>query len=217
MVDKSIDDLSFYSIAHTIAEPLKKRGYIPSFDPKHTDLAIFVFWGTTTGAERGRFSEGLQSLQNAMQRTADVGLDAEAESQMTQAMMLQNLDNAQRDRNNFHNARILGYRDELERAWEIPWFSQFRDVISELELDRYFVVLKAYDYDTFVFKRQRKLMWEVRFSIPAHGNAFDQELAAMTKCASQYFGEDVKHLVREAVKAGKVEVGTPTVIKMPAK
>jgi hypothetical protein len=217
MVDKSIDDLSFYSIAHTIAEPLKKRGYIPSFDPKHTDLAIFVFWGTTTGAERGRFSEGLQSLQNAMQRTADVGLDAEAESQMTQAMMLQNLDNAQRDRNNFHNARILGYRDELERAWEIPWFSQFWDVISELELDRYFVVLKAYDYDTFVFKRQRKLMWEVRFSIPAHGNAFDQELAAMTKSASQYFGGDVKHLVREAVKEGKVEVGTPTVIKMPAK
>lgn len=217
MVDKSIDNLSFYSIAHTIAEPLKKRGYIPSFDPKHTDLAIFVFWGTTTGAQRGRYSEGEQFLQDAMQPTADAGLNAEAESRMDQAMMLQNLANAQRDRNNFINAGILGYRDELERAWWIPWFPRSQDVISELELDRYFVVLKAYDYHTLVVERHWKLMWEARFSILAQGNAFDQQLAAMTTLASQYFGENVKHLVRQAVREGKVEIGTPKVIETETK
>ena len=110
---------------------------------------------------------------------------------MDQAMMLQNLANAARDQNNFINAGILGYRGELQRAWKIPWFSQFRDVISELEQDRYFVVLKAFGYHTLVAERRWKLMWEARFSIPAQGNAFNQQLAAMTTCASQYFGENV--------------------------
>jgi hypothetical protein len=234
MVDKSIDGLSFHRIARTIAEPLKQRGYIPSFDPENTDLVIMVFWGTTTGAGRGRYSEGEQFLQGAMRDyasrpgaqfgaqkqafgTTEGNTDAAAESQMEQAMMLQNLANSARDQNNIYNAGILGYRAELERAWEIPWFSQYRDVISELEMDRYFVVLKAYNYHTLVVERHWKLIWEARFSIPAQGHAFDQQLAAMTTCASRYFGEDVKHLIREGVREGKVEVGPPTVIEMLAR
>jgi hypothetical protein len=234
MADSSIDGLSFYSIARTIAGPLRKRGYIPSFDPQHTDLAIFVFWGMTTGAELGRYAEGEPFLQDAMREfasrpsaqfdakwhqfgTTEANTDAHAESAMEQAMMLQNLANNQRDQNNIHNAGILGFRDELRRAWEIPWFPIYRDVITELESDRYFVVLKAFDYHTLVVERHWKLMWEARFSIPAHGQAFNEKLAAMTTRASRYFGEDVKHLVREAAGEGKVEVGTPKVIEMPAK
>jgi hypothetical protein len=242
MVDKSIDNLSFYTVARTIAEPLKKRGYVPSFDAKHTDLAIFVFWGTTTGAENGRYSEGELLLQDALREYADakVGIDeymadpksggqppafgtteantkAHAESAMDQALMMQSLANRARDENNLSNAGILGYRSELQRAWEIPWFSRSRDVVSELEGDRYFVVLKAFDYGTLVFKKKWKLLWESRFSIPAQGNAFDRQLAMMATRASLYFGENVKHLIRESVREGKVEVGTPKVIETEPK
>ncbi len=234
MVDHSIDDLSFYDVAHVIAGPLRKRGYVPSFDPKHTELAIFVFWGTTSGAERSRFSEGEAFLQDAMREywappasqsaaqrhmlgTTEANADAHAESMLEQALMLQSLTNRQRDQKDFYNAGILGYREALKRAWEIPWFSLAQDVITELEEDRYFVVLKAFDFHALAVEKRWKLMWEARFSIPARHNAFDQQLAAMAMLASQYFGQDEQRLIRQAIKEGRVEIGTPTVIETDVK
>jgi hypothetical protein len=232
MVDQSIDGLSFRNVALTIAGPLRKRGYVPSFDPKHTDFVIVVFWGTTSGS-KGRHLEGQQSVVDAMQdsRTAQYALqdakiqggggsgssasnlNAEAKAELDQALILNGLANRLRDDNNFDNAGILGYRADVIKAREVPWLSQYRDAVAELEEDRYFVVLKAYDYTWLVTKKNWKLMWEARFSIPAQGNAFNERLAAMAESASQYFGQDVRHLIRETVREGRVTVGAPTVIE----
>ena len=227
--DKSIDNLSFTAVAQTLAVSLKERGYVCSFDPKHTDLLIFVFRGTTSGAEGGRFSEAdhvMESAQLAMASrpggnpglgTAEAAQNAAAESEFDQALALQALANSSRDNNNLRNARILGYGAELRRAWENPLFSSSGDLIHELEADRYFVVLKAYDFRTAATQKKLKLLWEVRFSIGAQGNRFDEQLAGMAKSASRYFGENVQHLARQSVPEGKVEVGKPTVIEMGVK
>ena len=39
------------------------------------------------------------------------------------------------------------------------------DLVSEIEVDRYFVVLLAYDFQVLWKEKKHKLLWETRFSI----------------------------------------------------
>lgn len=228
----SLDDLKFEQIGHMIAGPLKRRGYVPSFDPKHTDFVLFVYWGMTQGAENGDYSNGESVLGSAMAAardqspgggegtgfgSAEANLSSATQSDLAEAQMLQGMFNGMRDRNNAKNAALLGYRDKLERAWAAPWMSVFQDAITEIEMDRYYVILIAIDYDTLVHKKAYKLMWESRFSIPARGKGFDERLPSMAQAASRYFGEDLRRLVHDRVPDGRVEVGTPTVVEQPTK
>src|ERR1035438_3288542 len=82
------------------------------------------------------------------------------------------------------------------------------DMRSELEEDRYFVVLTAFDYQELVKKKKQKFLWEVRFSIREHGTAFDSRLAGMAALAADYFGRDSNGLHHVDVPEGKVEIGT---------
>jgi hypothetical protein len=148
--------------------------------------------------------------------TPQAGMASAAETEMEMAGMMTILENEQRDRNNVMNAGLLGFRDELMKAWDLPWLSHSQGLVEDLEASRYFVVLKAYDFRTLVREKKMKLLWETRFSIRERGNRFDEQLAGMTKYAAQFFGQDSGHLIRRTVREGKVEVGTPTVVG-PAK
>jgi hypothetical protein len=81
------------------------------------------------------------------------------------------------------------------------------DMRAELEEDRYFVVLTAFDYQKLVKEKKSKFLWEVRFSIREHGNQFDRRLPAMIALASDYFGRDSQGLHHVDVPEGKVEIG----------
>jgi hypothetical protein len=81
------------------------------------------------------------------------------------------------------------------------------DMRAELEEDRYFVVLTAFDYQALVNKKKQKFLWEVRFSIREHGNAFDKRLPGMVALASDYFGRDSQGLHHVDVPEGHVEIG----------
>jgi hypothetical protein len=81
------------------------------------------------------------------------------------------------------------------------------DMRAELEEDRYFVVLTAFDYQKLVKEKKSKFLWEVRFSIREHGNQFDKRLPAMIAIASDYFGRDSQGLHHVDVPEGKVEIG----------
>jgi hypothetical protein len=81
------------------------------------------------------------------------------------------------------------------------------DMRAELEEDRYFVVLTAFDYQKLVKEKKSKFLWEVRFSIREHGNQFDKRLPAMISLASDYFGRDSQGLHHLDVPEGKVEIG----------
>lgn len=237
IVDQSIDDLPFLKIAHTIAAPLKDRNYLTSLDPAKTDLLIFVYWGRTTGAEDGEYTKTRPNLEATMRdvyrvlggvpnQTAGASAgqsDAKkamldyVDSELAQAAMMNNLENEERDSNNFENARMLGFKEDLVSAWELQSFSHSQNLIEEIEADRYFVILKAYDFRVLAQKHKKKLLWETRFSIRARGNRFDEQLAGMTKYASQFFGQDLKHLLRRPMREGHVEVGTPTVVEAEGK
>jgi hypothetical protein len=85
-------------------------------------------------------------------------------------------------------------------------------MIDEVEESRYYVVLLAYDFQILRKSKERKLLWETRFSIPERGNDFSKELEAMAKSAARYFGRDSQGLLRKPLPKTSVKLGELQVI-----
>jgi hypothetical protein len=185
--DSTIDDLGFMDIARVIAVPLAEQKYLPGKDQETTKLLIMVYWGTTVTAGR-----------------------PQGES-----------DNRYRDHVDFMNAQLLGYDSEGLVGTEyganmeltaLRWHR--RDLVSEIEYNRYFVVLMAYDFQQLRNRKALTPLWETRFSLNQRSNDFGKALPAMARTASRYFGRDSHGLVRTAIREGHVEIGAPTLIEM---
>jgi hypothetical protein len=83
------------------------------------------------------------------------------------------------------------------------------DIVDDVEENRYFVVLLAYDFQTLWKHKQRKLLWETRFSIRERGHDFGKELGAMAQFASRYFGKDSDGLIRKPMRDVRITIGDP--------
>jgi hypothetical protein len=221
MQDDTIDKLGFIDVARTIAGPLAERNYVPAKDPKHVQLLIMVYWGTTAGAGDTSSSMAYQNLQASQtlitrptpapgQSGASQGgmgsVQSFDEAALTSALLLNHL----RDWKNAQNAGMLGYdsASAMHIGYEFTALHGLRqDLINDLEEDRYFVVLMAYDFPLLLKEKKHKLVWETRFSVRANRHDFGEDLAAMAKYASRYFGEDTNGLVRKPIPEGNVKVG----------
>ena len=215
--DKTIDEMSFMDVARTIAGPLERQGYFPTKDPQTTKFLIMVYWGTTQAPGRESESIAFQNTATAMdvwQRAKlikdDPGALAAADAALTSAFSALHAEDARRRQFNIRNSQMLGYDSWWEataRFERTPFESRWQEMVSELETNRYFVVLMAYDFQLMWKQKKTKLVWETRFSIGEQRKRFDQQLAAMALEASKYFGQDSHGLIRKAVPEGKVEVG----------
>jgi hypothetical protein len=85
-------------------------------------------------------------------------------------------------------------------------------MLLELEENRYFVVLMAYDWPLLSKQRKTMLLWETRCSMAQRDHRFDQALAAMTNQAASFFGQDSGGLRHRSMPEGRVEVGEPKVV-----
>ncbi len=234
-VDPTVDKMDFMDIARIMAVPLAQKRYLPTQDAKTTNELIMVYWGTTQAPEFATESNSHQMAQQAaqLQQTAIANFKfnmeqvpnrpdslngmpqkeelAEADNQLLVANIGIQAENQRREDADMKTATLLGYD-----SW---WVSanaamsgtamgrRKEDMRAELEEDRYFVVLTAFDYQALVNKKKQKFLWEVRFSIREHGNAFDRRLPAMVSLASDYFGRDSQGLHHVDVPEGKVEIG----------
>ena len=159
-------------------------------------------WGTAKMSPFGPNvpQDGLIALVN--EQVAQAAFDS--------AMTVTSMANRQRDRDNWRNARILGYDAELGATTNLEFtalHSRREDLIDEIEDSRYFVVLMAYDFQLMLKEKKQKLLWETRYSIRERGNDFSEQLAAMTKYASRYFGQDSHGLLRKPLPEGRVTLG----------
>jgi hypothetical protein len=82
-------------------------------------------------------------------------------------------------------------------------------LLSEIEENRYYVVLLAYDFQVFRKEDKHKLLWEARFSVNEAHNDFAMALPVMVQYASKYLGQDSHGLLRTKVPEGKVLIGEP--------
>jgi hypothetical protein len=174
--DQTIDNLGFEFIAKAMEAPLKAQSYAPAHDPNATNLLIMVFWGTTVGGRHERKGKFRDILD--LRNAALLGFDSEG-------------------------TFALGFGNNIRSNIQKQVHSQ---MMTALEVDRYFVVLRAFDFQAWGQKKT-KLLWETRFSIDQRRNAFDQALPLMAEYASQFFGQDSKGLLMAQVSGGKVELG----------
>jgi hypothetical protein len=143
------------------------------------------------------------------------GSDCMVPAEITSDLAIIAFEDEMRDRLDLENARMLGYDSEglIGTDYGNNLMGAFalkrNDLISEIEENRYFVVLMAYDFQLMWKEKQHKLLWETRFSINERHNQFDKALPVMADYASMYFGQDSKGLLRTRVPEGQVKVGEP--------
>jgi hypothetical protein len=232
--DPTIEKLHFLDVARTIAGPLAAQKYVPTRATGQTKLLIMVYWGTTAGtADSGASAVATQnlsasqtvvpptvtSLPNGRAIVANgAGGDVRKSAQTVDENMVFMVaaSNRLRDKSDFQNARLLGYDSALSDARGLEStalrFRQ-RDLLDEIEENRYFVVLMAYDFQLLLKDKKHKLLWETRFSIREHRNDFSKELSAMAQNASRYFGQDSHGVIRKPLLEGHVELGEIKVIE----
>jgi hypothetical protein len=185
--DPTMNDLNFRGVTGMLAGPLASQDYISVPDPNATKLLIMVYWGRTVGGNQVR-------------------------------------DGSVRDQLNYDNARLLGFDSEMNfRAMIDPSTVYFgrnfqsgllnnlhADVLSAIEVDRYYVILRAYDFQAAWRQKRLNLLWVTRFSLSERRHDFERELPSMAQNAAAYFGQDSYGLVLKPIPEGRVQVGEAT-------
>jgi hypothetical protein len=236
----SIDKMTFNELVKILKAPLARRAYEQADEPADANLLIMVYWGTTSGTEGESNSAEYQNLQ-ANQKTAPPppmpmdganarggmgGIAADvahmnaiqsqvADANFDSALQAVTAEEKQRRFIDMRNAMLLGYDTEIEatQGLQNTALSGHRDeLVKEIEQDRYFVVLMAYDFQKLWKDKKKKLLWVTRISIRQRGNEFAKVLPAMAQYASDYFGRETHGLLRKEIREGHVEVGEPTAI-----
>jgi len=206
--DASIDSMTFKDVAKLLLLPLRKQGYVYSKDPNNTQLMIAMYFGLTSGLA------GSDEIDSSYTTDLGSGLSSEEENGLLRLSMQSQI----REQAVRTNASVLGYdRDIHDLAGSMGTARDLRlkDLVSEVEEDRYYVVLKAFDFQELRKTGKPKLLWVTRFSIPARGHLFNQHVAAMADNASKYFGRTTVGLVHSKFGKGKVIVGEPVVVPSP--
>jgi hypothetical protein len=235
MEDPTMDKLAFLDIAHMIALPLASQNYLPSKDPKTTRLLIMVYWGTTRAPEHATESNGYVNLQAAngalssatmqaqgMSKAGAAAVTSAADSQLSQALMMVQAENKQRERDDVANIRMLGYDSWLEKTQAdmrgTALEQNRRDLYDEVEQNRYFVVLMAYDFQLAWKQKKHQFLWETRFSMRQMHHDFARDLPSMAQYASKFFGQDSHGLIHETIPLGRVDIGeVKSLGEVPAK
>jgi len=188
--DPTIDDVSFSAIAHKIAVPLARQNYVTARDPNATGLLIMVFWGRTTGTA---------SLRTANRAAWGQDIDA------VDAWNAQLLGFDRRDFQMAFTPSLAGFDTTLKPTLLRQSYSDTHD---SLAVDRYFVVLEAYDFQALWRRKQLRPLWETRFSLSERHHDFGEDLPEMARVASMYFGQDSHGLVRiPPVPEGRIDIG----------
>jgi hypothetical protein len=155
------------------------------------------------GGPSTRGADGAAGVEGIMNEVAQSELVAEL-------FQMKMFEGSRRDANEF-NAKLLGYVEEINRHDTPAQFAgagtALHDLNSDLENERYFFVISAYDFPTAAKTGQRKLLWATRVSIQAQGNKFNEAAGLMLSKASKYFGQNSGRLVQEFEREGKVNLG----------
>ena len=219
--DKSLRTASFEEVAATLAENMKQRNYYPSSSPIEGDLLIVVHYGTTsvepdleelfmldstdpyaqgeTGLG-GFYSEGSEEEPGFSEVYSDDFVDLADLSDFGS-------NNTAQHQQTMRNNR-LGISKALNRK-NITSTEEF-DLRVEMQDERYFIILMAYDYEKLRSENERELLWTTRFSVPSIGTNFEDAYPALARAASAYYGTSLEKYAKTSTHfgTGTVDIGT---------
>jgi hypothetical protein len=231
--DHSIDKLDFLDVARVMAPALESQKYLPARDPAATKLVIMLYWGTTAvpppyqdDTLYHNYNQAVEEYNSLLATAKDLPAAAkgtvidEANDVLSAGLHQLDIENRIRDRLDFKNANMLGYdesglvgTDRANYLSHTALRTEGNDELTEIEENRYFVVLMAYDFQLMWKEKKHKLLWEARFSINERHNQFDKALPSMAQYAAKYFGQPTNGLVRKRLLNADVEIGEPTLIQ----
>jgi hypothetical protein len=232
--DDSMDDVKFAGIVRILGKYLAKQSYYPAKDGKKADLMLVVHWGKTIpgndGTSRNALINGVEKFSTMQQQlhlgvggtSAILGgapssdpiagaLAAAARSEMVQGMMEIKFGQDARNDADRHNANLLGYTAELNHRDNPSLYAgagtAYYDLMEDLETERYYVSVTAYDFQEALQHKNKKGLWRTVASIDARNNRFDEGLMAMVEKASRYFGRDSDRLIRQFDYTPRIKMG----------
>lgn len=182
--DPTIDRMNFGSVVGDIQPSLVSERYLPAARPEDTRLLIMVYWGRSFGGRH--IANGALRDQINGRNAALMGFDSDTSMQVL-----------------FDPS--LAFWGKGFRATLIT--NTHARVLSALETDRYYVILRAFDFQYAWRQKKIRLLWETRFSLSERANAFNEALPGMAQTAARYFGKDTAGLMLDTVPEGRVDIG----------
>ncbi len=210
-VDRGLEQTTFTQITRTLAASLAKQNYVPAPDLNSAQLVIMVHWGMTMVSEDPMKDINLQRAQEALTAFSAAqeanGLADPTELNSATSALGMARQGVQEAVN--RNAVLLGFARSLERERQQMMTSTAEITMSnELNEERYFVILMAYDNQTRLKERKSRVMWVTRLSVRSPGNNFTEALPALARVGADVFGRQVDGLVRVKAPLGR---GTVTI------
>lgn len=219
-------------VERLLARALATNGFLPAKLPEHPPtLAVFYTWGSHSllieGDEENPSLSGEQVTRNLLDRAALVGgakFSQEVMHLFQQSDDLATLNHAPPSDPTgivppvapFLDPGQLQFMDPIYRYRQADPKNDF--LFEQFTHDVYYVVASAYDYASLA-EKTRRLYWRTRMTVAAQGVSQAQTMPALILNAAPFFGQDMSEpeiLSRRAVPEGQVEIGTPTVVEMPA-
>jgi len=192
--DKSLRNVTFEELVGTIGDSMKQRNFYPSASADQGDLLVVVHYGLMSVP---------QDLGDLFQLDMDdpygeQPFDEEGdEEQIVQDPLINDtyFNDLKRLTELSHNNQAgmsnikLGIGRALKRR-NITTAEEF-DLRAELEAERYFIILMAYDYKKLRSTKKQELLWTTRFSVPSLGTNFEDAYPALARAASSYYGSNL--------------------------
>ena len=214
--DNSLERVTFQEIVEGLAPNLAKQNYLPGDDIRTGDLLLVVHYGVAavdtpwdglmgiTSQEEEEMLYG-SSTSSASYETGgvelgvDVNYDAMPSNQTPGAGS---------------NAKLLGYDRQLRKR-DLNHNDEF-DLRTDLEEDRYFIIVMAYDCQKLLNEKELRLQWSTRFSVRSPGTNFEEAHFALGRAAAPFFGKNLDTLERAKVPFGRdveVDIGELEVVE----
>ena len=201
--DKSLRNVTFEDVIGTVGESMKQRNFYPSASADQGDLLVVVHYGSTS------VPQDLAELFGTEMDDpyGEQGIDEDPVVNDTYFDDLKRLsDFGHKNQPGMNNSK-LGIGRALDRK-NINTTEEF-DLRVELEDERYFIILMAYDYEKLRTTKEQELLWTTRFSLPSIGTNFEDAYPALARAASSHYGTSLEKYAKSSTHfgTGSVDIG----------
>ena len=219
-------------VERLLSRALATNGFLPAKLPEHPPtLAVFYTWGSHTllleGDDENPSLSGDQVARNLLDRAALVGGVKFSKEMMTLFQQANDLATLNRPPPSDPSGLVppiapvidagqMEFLNPINRFRQADPKNDF--LVEQFTNDVYYVVASAYDYASLNAK-SRRLYWRTRLTVAAQGVSQEQTLPTLIVSAAPFVGKDMGEpeiITRRAVPEGQVEIGTPTVVELPA-
>ena len=111
--------------------------------------------------------------------------------------------------------KILGLTSGKNLDSIVDFGLQTQTIMEGIVDDRFFVMISAYDFDAYNQQHKKVRLWVAKLSVLSAGTTMTEALPALIKNGGTVFGRETmgpKTVDVPMAPAGRVEIGTPTVV-----